>query len=168
MQQMRRLEADADVILIDTGAGVNPNVLGFLVAADEMLVVTTPEPTAITDAYAVIKTVCKQFGHDDAAQPPPMRLLVNMVRDDREGKCVYDRIAAVCAKFLNVQARFAGYLNLDGRVQDSIRCRRPFVLASPTCAASVSIVQLAHRLDRHAITPPSEGLLKRMASWLAR
>lgn len=167
MQQMRRLEASADVILIDTGAGVSPNVLGFLVAADEMLVVTTPEPTAITDAYAVIKTVCRQMGHADPITDLRIRVLVNMVRDTNEAKDVYDRLAAVSEKFLGVRLRLAGHVNNDPRVPMSIRRRRPFVLDSPSTAAANCLNRLAHRIDRHAAEPPSASLLKRMAIWLS-
>ncbi len=167
MRQMRRLEASADVILIDTGAGVSPNVLGFLVAADEMLVVTTPEPTAITDAYAVIKAVCRQLGHADPRTDAHIRVLVNMVRDAREAKHVYDRISAVSEKFLGVSLRLAGHVNNDPRVAMSIRRRRPFILDSPNTPAASCLNRLAHRIDRHAAEPPSEGLLKRMTAWLS-
>lgn len=162
MQQMRRLETTSDLILIDTGAGVSPNVLGFLVAADEVLVITTPEPTAITDAYAVIKSVVRQKEDAD------IRLLVNEVRDEAEGRVVYERIAAVCQRFLNLSPRFAGHVPMDANVPLSIRRRRPFVLESPRTPASESLRQLVHRLDRHAAQPPGEGLLRRMAAWLGR
>src|SRR5881396_2136368 len=94
------LEQQVDVILIDTGAGISPNVLSFTRAADHVLVVTTPEPTAITDAYAVVKVL-----HKDAAGPNPLEsvggpgaagerrisLFVNQVRTPGEGRVVYDR-----------------------------------------------------------------------------
>ncbi len=160
MDQMRVLEDDADLILIDTGAGVGPNVLGFLVAADQILVVTTPEPTAITDAYAVIKTVCRQ------AQGLDIRLLVNMVRDEREARVVYDRVAGVCRRFLGVTPRYAGHVLSDPRVPHAVRRRQPFVLEHPASPASVCMHRLAHRIDRHASTPRDHGLLRRMAAWL--
>ncbi len=160
MDQMRSLEEQADLILIDTGAGVGPNVLGFLVAADQILVVTTPEPTAITDAYAVIKTVSR---HDNELD---IRLLVNMVRDEREARAVYDRITGVCRRFLNVSPRYAGHILSDPRVPYAVRRRQPFVLEHPTSPASVCIHRLAHRIDRHASTPRDHGLLRRMAAWL--
>jgi len=77
---MTRLEETADVILIDTAAGVGKGVLGFCAAADRLLVVTTPEPTAITDAYALIKTLNTQVASAD------IHLLVNMVRDEAQGR----------------------------------------------------------------------------------
>jgi flagellar biosynthesis protein FlhG len=160
MDQMRVLEDEADLILIDTGAGVGPNVLGFLVAVDQVLVVTTPEPTAITDAYAVIKTACRQSSELD------LRLLVNQVRDEREARGVHDRVAGVCRRFLNVTPRYAGYVLSDARVPHAVRRRQPFVLEHPASPASMCVHRLAHRIDRHAATPRDQGLLKRMAAWL--
>lgn len=161
IEQFRLLEARADVILIDTGAGVSPNVLGFLVAAEDVLVVTTPEPTAITDAYALIKTMVRM------KPDTSMALLVNMVRDEAEARDVYERMASVCRKFLNVSPRYAGHMQSDVRVQMSIRRRHPFALDAAASQARRSLDQLAHRLDRHATPTNSEGLLRRMTGWLA-
>ena len=162
IEQIDGLRPDADLILIDTGAGVGPNVLAFAAAADQLLVVATPEPTAITDAYAVIKTVLRQRRDLD------VRLLVNMVRDPAEGKAAYERIAAVCRRFLSFTPGYAGHVALDAKVAVSIRRRRPFVLEAPSCDAGCAITQLAHRLDRHAKEPSHGGLLKRVATWLVR
>jgi flagellar biosynthesis protein FlhG len=161
IQLVGELEATADVILVDTGAGVSPNVLGFFLAADEQVVVTTPEPTAMADAYALIKTANRQ------SQDLDIRVLVNLVRDPAEGRAVYDRLDAVCRRFLNLHVRYAGHVSLDPRVTLAVRRRRPFVLEYPTCDASACIGQLAHRLDRHAAEPRGEGLLRRMVLWLA-
>ena len=160
MDQMRVLEDEADLILIDTGAGVGPNVLGFLVAVDQILVVTTPEPTAITDAYAVIKTASRQADNLD------MRLLVNQVRDEREARSVYDRVNGVCRRFLDVTPSYAGHVISDPRVPYAVRRRQPFVLEHPASPASMCLHRLAHRIDRHASTPRGQGLLRRMAAWL--
>ncbi len=161
VQQVHELEQDADLILLDTGAGVSPNVLAFTLGADQQLVVTTPEPTAVTDAYAVIKTMARQREDLD------IRLLVNMVRDAGEGRAVFQRIQAVCQKFLKLDIRYGGHITLDARVPLAVRRRKPFVLDSPQCDASHCLSQLAHRMDRHASEPKGEGLLRRMAGWLA-
>jgi len=161
LDQLHELESRADVILIDTGAGVSPNVLGFLVAAGEVLVVTTPEPTSITDAYAVIKTLVRQ--KPDAS----ISLVLNMVRDEAEARDVFARVSSVCRKFLNVSPRYAGHVQSDARVQMSIRRRQPFALDAGAQQARASLDRLAHRLDRHATPARSEGLFRRMAGWLA-
>lgn len=164
MDQMRELEDEADLILIDTGAGVGPNVLGFLVAADQILVVTTPEPTAITDAYAVIKTATRQYGGQ--AEELDIKLLVNQVRDESEARMVYDRVSGVCRRFLGTTPRYAGHVLSDTRVPHAVRRRQPFVLEHPSSPASMCLHRLAHRIDRHASTPRDHGLLRRMAAWL--
>ena len=160
MRQIQELEQDVDLVLIDTGAGVNPNVLGFLVGADQVIVVTTPEPTAITDAYAVIKTTRAQR-HDIG-----MHVLVNMVRDVAEGRGVFHRLDAVCRRFLDLNLRYAGHVLWDRRVAMAVRRRQPFVLSHPRCPAGVCINQLAQRMDRHAAEPQRSGWLRRAAAWL--
>ena len=162
MQEMAQLEAEADVVLIDTGAGVSPNVLSFLVAVDQVLVVTSHEPTAITDAYALIKTLTRQRHTADVG------LIANMVRDANEGRSVADRITTVCRQFLQVKTHFAGHVVRDPRVARSVQQRQPLSLAAGKSPAGACFTELAHRLDRSAIEPPSEGLLKRMAQWLGR
>ncbi len=161
MQMMRRFEADNDLILIDTGAGIGRNVLSFVLAADEVLMVTTAEPTAATDAYALIKTVMRK--RDDVA----VDLLVNMARDRQEAKRVYDRINAVCRRFLGRSLRDAGHVLHDPRVAHAVRVRRPFVLGEPDGPASVCVTRLAHMLDRHAKEVREIGFFRRVTNWLA-
>ena len=164
IDQFRRLEQSCDVLLIDTGAGVSPNVLSFLLAAQQILVVATPDPTAITDAYAVIKTTHRLQNDID------VRLLVNMAGDHEEARQVYQRIANVCKKFLDLNVTYAGYVPFDQGVRASVRARRPFVLEDRGTSPAICINALAHRLDKHATEPRANGggLLKRMATWLSR
>lgn len=161
MQQIQALEHGVDLVLIDTGAGVSPNVLGFSVGADQLLVVTTPEPTAVTDAYALMKAARRH--RDDLG----IHVVVNMVRDSDEGRDVFNRLDAVCRRFLKLNVRYAGHVMLDARVAQAVRNQRPFMLETPGCPAGVCISQLAHRMDRYAVEPQEQGWLRRMASWLA-
>ncbi|MBI1369532.1 MAG: AAA family ATPase [Planctomycetes bacterium] len=157
----RQLEDQHDLLLIDTGAGIGPNVMSFLLAAQELLVVTTPEPTAVTDAYALIKAVSRQ------RESVTINLLVNMARDREEARRVYERISAVTRRFLGHALSDAGYVLYDPRVGASVRRRCPFVLDAPDAPASLCIKQLAHKLDRHATEPGQGGFFKKVASWLA-
>lgn len=158
------LETQADIILIDTGAGISPNVLSFTRAADHALVVTTPEPTAITDAYAVIKVVSRDGGDRR------LSLLVNQAKSHAEARVVCERITKVARQFLNVQVYDAGYIPSDENVPNAVRRRTPFVLGAPRCAASHCVAQLAMRLeqgvgarmDRHG------GFFTRMMGWFKR
>ncbi|MCC7145062.1 MAG: MinD/ParA family protein [Phycisphaeraceae bacterium] len=159
VEQLRQLEEQADLLIFDTGAGVSPNVLSFVAAADQQLVVTTPEPTAITDAYAVIKSVYRRRPDAD------FRILVNMVRSSDEAIAVFTRLDAVCRRFLKLTPRFAGHVMLDARVSLAVRRRVPFVLENPRCEASLCIGQLAHRMDRHAAEPRDMGIWHRLTHW---
>ncbi|MGD0463251.1 MAG: MinD/ParA family protein [Tepidisphaeraceae bacterium] len=161
---LAELEARTDVILIDTGAGISPNVLSFTRSADQVLVVTTPEPTAITDAYAVIKVISRD------APDRPLSLLVNQVRRPGEGRLVYERIAKVAKQFLTVHVMDAGFIPSDPEVPAAVRRRTPFLLASPRCPASLYISQLAMRLER-GVAPSldgSGGFFNRMSRWFRK
>ena len=158
---LRHLDRNYDLVLVDTGAGISPNVLNFVEAADESLLVTTGEPTAITDAYALIKTLSRR------GRPVRVSLIVNMARDRVEARRVFARIDAVCRRFLDLSLTDAGYVAMDPRVVAAVRRRTPFVMNAPDCAASVCINQLAHKLDRHVAEPSGEGFFRKVAAWLA-
>ena len=157
------LEQQADVILIDTGAGISPNVLSFTRAADHVLVVTTPEPTAITDAYAVIKVISRD-GTDRR-----LSLLVNQARSPGEGRVVHERIAKVAKQFLGVSVLDAGYVLADEHVQNAVRSRTPFVLGAPNCPAAKCIEKLAMRLEQGVTNAgDNSGFFNRMSRWFRR
>ncbi len=111
VDSLAELEQTTDIILIDTGAGISPNVLTFTRTADQVLVVTTPEPTAITDAYAVIKVITRSSnGGTGMAGTIDRRvsLLVNQARSPGEARVVYERISKVARQFLGVTLYDAG------------------------------------------------------------
>jgi flagellar biosynthesis protein FlhG len=160
---LAELEQQTDVIIIDTGAGISPNVLSFTRCADDVLVVTTPEPTAITDAYAVIKVVSRDSGH------PRISLLVNQVRSANEGRIVYDRISHVAKQFLGTTVLDAGHMFTDEQVQAAVRRRTPFLITHPYCAAGQCISQLAMRLERGVGTGQEPGgFFNRMSQWFKK
>lgn len=160
---LAELEETTDVILIDTGAGISPNVLSFTRAADHVLVVTTPEPTAITDAYAVIKVVSREENNRRIS------LLVNQVRNPGEGRIVHDRIARVARQFLGVTVFDAGYVMDDPQVSASVRRRMPFSITHPKCPASICVGQLASRLEQGVgYGHGSSGFFNRMSQWFKK
>jgi flagellar biosynthesis protein FlhG len=161
---MGELEQTADVILVDTGAGISPNVLAFTRAADEVLVITTPEPTAITDAYAVVKVISR----DNVERR--VSLLVNQARNPNEARIVYDRIAKVARQFLNIRIFDAGYIPDDEQVSNAVRKRSPFVLSAPRCAASHAVAQLAVRLEQGVVGSSAQNgsFFNRMSRWFRR
>ncbi len=157
------LEEQTDVILIDTGAGISPNVLSFTRAADHVLVVTTPEPTAITDAYAVIKVVSRE------SNDRRISLLVNQVRSSMEARVVYERISKVAKQFLGVTVLDAGFMVADEQVSLAVRRRTPFLISNPRCPAALCISQLAMRLEQ-GVAPKldSAGFFNRMSQWFRK
>jgi flagellar biosynthesis protein FlhG len=177
---LAELEQQADVIIIDTGAGISPNVLSFTRAADQVLVVTTPEPTAITDAYAVIKVISRQGMPGSAPDTNPNRsvgenpenrlsLLVNQARSAAEAQVVQERIAKVAKQFLGVSVLDAGYVPADEQVMLAVRRRTPFVLGSPRCPASLSVAKLAMRLQQGVGNNlDNAGFFSRMSKWFKR
>jgi flagellar biosynthesis protein FlhG len=156
------LEDKADVILIDTGAGISPNVLAFTRAADHVLVVTTPEPTAITDAYAVIKVISR-----DGVERR-LSLLVNQARSATEARLVHDRISRVARQFLGVSVLDAGHVAADENMAACVRRRVPLMIASPRSPASLCIAQLAMRLQQGVGGIDSGGFFTRMSRWFRR
>lgn len=157
------LEERFDVILIDTGAGISPNVLSFARAADHVLVVTTPEPPAITDAYAVIKVLSRD------GLERRVSLLVNQARSIAEARLVHDRIAKVARQFLGVTIYDAGYVPHDEQVAQSVRKRVPFLISNPRCSASICLSQLAVRLEQGvAAGIYSGGFFDRMGRWFRK
>jgi len=161
---MNELEEMADVIVIDTGAGISPNVLAFTRSADDVLVVTTPEPTAITDAYAVIKVMHRQENHQSDRR---VSLLVNMARNPHEAAAVYERISKVARQFLGVGLLDAGHILEDPAVRQAVRQRVPFTLSAPDSPASRCVSQLAARLGHSSGRESrSRSFIDRMSQWL--
>ena len=158
---LSELDSLADVVLLDTGAGLSHNVLAFLCAVDEVIVITTPEPTAITDAYATIKVLSQE--NPGARQ----RLVVNMAQSEAEAQAVAQRLQSITRRFLGRDLDWLGYLPHDMTVSRAVRAQQPFSTLAPDAPASRAIVRLAARLGYEQ--PPANtsaagvsGLLTRM------
>ena len=132
-EQVGLLNGHVDFLLFDTGAGLSKETVRFITAAEETIVVTTPEPTSITDAYALIKMV-KTMGNE-----VDFRLVVNRVADDKEGKTTADNIRQVAAKYLGLNIPVLGYIPDDAHVTKAVKRQTPLASAYPDCAAAVGI-----------------------------
>jgi flagellar biosynthesis protein FlhG len=149
-QRMDFIEAVADLesddfMIIDTGAGISQNVLSFVLAADEIIVVTNPEPTAITDAYGIIKSI--------AAQSPDknIKLIVNRVQSVSEGKRVAQRVINIAGQFLNVRVESLGFIFEDIMVAKSIRNQKPFIVSYPKSKASGCVNVISDRIKNKTV-----------------
>lgn len=136
--------SSADIIIIDTGAGVSENVLRFIKAADEAYVVTTPEPTAITDAYGLIKIVATELVDSQIT----MKLIVNKVHSADEGKRIAEKIIKVVAQFLNTPIEYLGFIYDDSTVFSSVLRQKPFIVSQPTSKAAGCIKHIVTRIDK--------------------
>jgi flagellar biosynthesis protein FlhG len=160
------LDGQSDLLLIDTGAGISSSVIDFVVSADEVIVVTTPEPTAIADAYAMVKVISQ------TSPDTYIRLLVNQVRSEQEAAQVAEQISSIARRFLNVYVEKLGYVLVDVAVQRSVRAQKPFVLLYPHSAASECIRALAQRFitGRSMCVAPGgvAGFVKRILTAVGR
>ncbi|UED77363.1 MinD/ParA family protein [Brevibacillus sp. DP1.3A] len=149
------LQGYADTIIFDTGAGFSKESMRFMLSSDEVILVTTPEPPAITDAYAVIKML-------HARNPAvSIRLVINRVSSEREGKMTADKLAMVSKRFLNMDIQSLGYVSDDSYVSKAVKLQRPFLLTYPQSQAARSIRNLVERyLDGPVTSDASVSGLK--------
>ena len=161
LDEMQDLQDRSDLIVIDTGAGIHSSVIGFCLASDHTLVVTTPEPTAITDAYAMIKVLASKN------YSGRISLLVNMAPSLAEGKKVYRQIADVASRFLNVAVYEAGVLCRDDNLAQAVRRREPVVQAFPKAGISHAFATISNRLTKGTnIRAGGEGFFRKVVNWL--
>ncbi len=140
------LEREADVLILDTGAGVGQGVLSFLEAADEILLVTTPEPTAILDAFALLKILASRLGAGAGVPPGRVRVVVNQASDRDQAARVAARLAEVSARFLGLPVERLGYVLHDLQVPEAVRQRRLVSEAWPRAAASRCLTAIARQI----------------------
>lgn len=158
------LEAKADIIILDTGAGISKNVVAFAAASDEILIVATPEPTAITDAFAMIKVLSRfsEIGN--------VRLIVNMAENRFEAKKISEMIRGNAQRHFNLFVEDAGYVIKDPRVVWAVKRRKPFILAYPHTSASHCARAVARRLFKDEPARKeyaAGGLIKRLAGFFS-
>ena len=149
------LNSKFDILLIDTSAGISSNVTYFNLAAQERIVVVTPEPTSITDAYALIKVMFNKHGVKN------FYLLMNMVKDEKEAKSVYKNLSSVVAKFMgSISIDYAGYIPYDKHLHESVSRREPVSCCYPEAPSSHSFKKLADYLLIQAMGRSNDGNIK--------
>lgn len=142
----------ADIILVDTGAGINRNVINFVMAADEVIIITTPEPTAITDAYAMMKTFARFRG------TAPLKLVVNRVSDHAEGQIVMEKLVSVALRFLNLPISELGVVYEDRLVMQAVKKQIPLLIMFPDAVSSHCIDQIAYEVAYGEKITPATGM----------
>lgn len=140
IKNIKLLDKVADYILIDTGAGISESVLRFVMSSDDVVLITTPEPTAITDAYAMLKIISQKDKSKN------INLIVNRVNDEREANEIMNKFFLVSKKFLSIDILSLGYILNDELVGKAVRNQEPFYLSYPKCKASKNIKDIANRI----------------------
>lgn len=138
--KLGRLDDEADIILIDTGAGLSENVMSFVHAAREVILVTTPEPTSITDAYALIKTITYRDKNKN------IKIVVNRADNPAEALNILDKLNIVTEKFLGVKLHKLGYILNDACVSKAVKIQQPFVLSFVKSEATKNLHSIAGTL----------------------
>ena len=140
LQQMETLQDEFDFLLIDTAAGLASNVIYFNLAAQTTIVIVTPEPTSLTDAYALIKVLSRDYHQKE------FKILSNSVRSEDEGLEVFNKLTRVTDRFLNVSLDYLGFVIEDRRVTEAVRMQRPFCDVAPDGPASTCLRKIARQL----------------------
>jgi len=152
LSEFSQLEDQADYLIVDTGAGISKNVMAFAQAAEEVLVVTTPEPTARLDAYGLIKVLAQQ------GYAGRLRVIVNMAETKAEGDDVARLLETLAGRFLNIHVETLGVVLRDKEVPRSVRAQRPFSLEKPDSPASRSVAAMAGILSNVQMAEAPRGL----------
>ncbi len=160
IHELSELQCDRDAIIIDTAAGISHSVIGFCLFSDHTLVVTTPEATAMTDAYAMIKVLASSH------YKGRISLIVNMADTIAEGKRVYRQIANVARRFLNLDVYEGAILLRDDKVPLSVRHRKPVVLDFPKARITNRLAALAAQLGRNnSAESANPGFFRKVVDW---
>lgn len=141
--KLYELDELADVIIIDTGAGISDAVLEFVTHSTEVILVATPEPTSITDAYALLKSVNKR---DDFDKTKHIKMITNRVGTAKEGKELFTKLDVVVERFLDVKIDFLGAIPQDSNVSKAVMRQVPFSIAYPNTQATIAVQTIANKL----------------------
>jgi flagellar biosynthesis protein FlhG len=148
------LDEHFDAVVVDTGAGVGSNAVGFAAAARDIIVVVTPEPTSVADAYGMIKVLCTRCA------VRRVRILANMVNHAAEGEQVFRRLSSLTERFLNVGLDYIGSIPRDPCLARAVMRGEPVLLAYPDAPASRAFSQVADRLTSGGDPDERQGAIR--------
>lgn len=146
--KMTELEKMADVVIIDTGAGISPSVLEFVAASAEVILVTTPEPTSITDSYALLKALNMFPGY--SRNDTNIHMLCNRVDSPGEGEILYEKMSMLVNRFLDINLSMLGCIPQDSLVTKAVMKQKPVSIMYPSSAASRAYEEAARNLETNS------------------
>lgn len=144
IQKMYELDQYADVIIVDTGAGIGDSVLEFVAASAEIILVATPEPTSITDAYALLKLLNRNSSYKKSKTV--VKMIANQVHSRRDADELFDKLGMVVHRFLNIDIEYLGSVPYDVHMQKAIIRQKPLSMEEPYAAAARSVEKIARAL----------------------
>ena len=144
VQKLSELDSLADVILIDTGAGISDSVMEFVIASPEVLLITTPEPSSLTDSYSLIKTLYRNpdFNYKETV----INVIANRVNSAADGQAVFDKLSSVVSQFLNWNINYLGLVPQDTNIDKAVRQQQVVSLFDPQAPSAQAFAKIAESL----------------------
>ncbi len=168
IQNLAELDTIADIVIVDTGAGIADAVLEFLVASGEILLVTTPEPTSITDSYSLLKALYRhpRFREDITK----IKMISNRVERESEGLGLFNKLNAVVSRYLNIPMIYLGCVPQDAQLMKAVMEQVPVSMQNPSAKASLAYERIARRLldKEEAQRQPKRGMAAFFSHIVAR
>ena len=152
--RLSELDRQTDVVIIDTGAGISGNVMEFVVLSGEVLLIATPEPTSITDAYALLKTL--NYQPEFTREHCHIKLIANKVRNEKDGRELFEKLSVVADKFLNISLEYMGAVPSDNNMNKAVMKQQPLSVAYPNSQAARAIDDMA----RIIAAPEGDAVIK--------
>ncbi|RXI97990.1 MinD/ParA family protein [Anaerobacillus alkaliphilus] len=165
LQQLELISGKYDYIIFDMGAGVSKDSLHFILSANEIIVVTTPEPTSVTDAYAMVKYIQLKD------QEIPIQVLVNRSETPSEGKKTFENLKLVTSQFLQKDISLLGIIPNDPSVLKAVKAQKPFILQAPSSKPSQAIREIVTKFTgvtrEEVSTPPFSAFISKIKKYLS-
>lgn len=158
VNKLSELEEIADIVIIDTGAGISSSVMEFLTASPELIIVATPEPTSITDAYALLKALSMNGGFQE--ESTKIKVISNRVSGEQEGKTLFEKLSMVVSKFLQIDLEYLGIIPQDSSITKAVMKQKPVSIMYPNAPSTKMLERIAHELEnsQENIPPQKRGI----------
>ncbi|MCR5322899.1 MAG: MinD/ParA family protein [Lachnospiraceae bacterium] len=165
VQKLYELDEMADIILVDTGAGIADSVLEFVSASNEVLIVATPEPTSITDAYALLKTLNRKS--DYARESTSIKMVANKIKNEEEGMTLHSKLSVVVEKFLNIKIEYLGGIHDDANCQKAVMRQEPVSIGNSDSSTAREMKNIAAKLlDLPIEESEGKGIAQLFNRWM--
>ncbi|MCR5303081.1 MAG: MinD/ParA family protein [Lachnospiraceae bacterium] len=158
VNNLSKLDAMSDVVIIDTGAGISDTVMEFLLSSSEIVLVTTPEPASITDSYSLLKALCRNKHYHPGNSA--IRFIGNKVKNEKEGKELFAKLNAVVKRYLEMDINYLGSVPFDNRLEKAVMQQKPVSIGDPEAKSTLAYEMLAASLlgDEVEVRHESRGI----------